>query len=154
MTRKEDNKLARYTAFPRMQPFNRECEFIVRRGIKVAGIDLKDGDPIDKTQLTTRRLRQLYEQRYIVQGEPKQSIPTLVPHSIDFKQLPTAAIITWLAARNKIPRPNSDRAKIIALAEVVQQKEKEADDGVVSGKSTKKSNRKGVQGAPVEGSVA
>lgn len=153
MTR-DTAKLARYTAFPRMQPFNRECEFTVRRAITVNGVDLKDGDSVDKTQLTTRRLRQLYEQRFIVQGAVQQNIPGLQKHAIDFKQLPTAAIIAWLAERKKTPRPDSDRAKIISLAETVQRKEKEADDALLPGKPNKKRNRERIQGAAAEGSAA
>jgi len=128
--------MSRYTAFPRPLPFNRDCEFTVRRGIRLNGQEFKDGDVIDKTLLTTRRLRQLFEQRFIVQGD---SVPNtlVVPHSIDFKQLPTAAIVSWLAQRQKTPRPGSDRAKTIALAEIVQRKEKEAEDGVVSGNPVK-----------------
>lgn len=145
--------MTRYTAFPRMQPFNRECDFTVKRQITLAGIVLKFGDTVDKTLLTTRRLRQLYEQRFIVQGELSSKV-LIAPHSIDFKQLPTAAIISWLAQRQKTPRPNSDRAKIISLAEVVQRKEKEADDAVVPGKSTPKRNTQGVQGTAASGSAA
>lgn len=145
--------MPRYTSFPRLVQFNRECEFTVRREITLAGAKLKFGDVVDKTQLTTRRLRQLYEQRFIVQGEIDR--PNLIaPHSIDFKQLPTAAIVNWLAQRNKVPRPNSDRAKIISLAEVVQRKEKEAEDAIVSGNATKERNLQGVQGKAPDGDSA
>jgi len=145
--------MPRYTAFPRMQPFNRECEFTVKRQITLAGTVLKFGDTVDKTLLTTRRLRQLYEQRFIVQGDLDR--PALIaPHSIDFKQLPTAAIVSWLAARHKIPRPGSDRAKIISLAETIQAKEKEADNAVVSGNADKKRNLQRVQRPAADGDSA
>lgn len=124
--------MSRFTAFPRPLPFNRDCVFTIKRAVTLSGKKYGDGDVLDKTLLTTRRLRQLYEQRFIVQGDPDNKM-VIAPHSIDFKQLPTTAIISWLAQRQKTPRPGSDRAKIINLAEIVQRKEKEADDAIVSG---------------------
>lgn len=143
---------ARYTSFPRLQRFNRECEFTVKRPISLGGVPFKAGDVLDKTLVTTRRLRQLHDQRYVVQG-PVPVVGPGLPQEIDFAQLPTAAIIDWLRQRKRSPRPDSDRAGIINLARVVQEKEKakaeaekkEATDAVVSQPDTN-GNSKRVQG--------
>lgn len=139
--------MTRYTSFPRLQRFNRDCDFTVNRKLRLNGVDLDPGAPVDKTLLTTRRLRQLYDQRYIAQG-PNPLLGPSVPAEIDFAQLPTAAIVEWLAHRRKHPRPNSDRAGIINLARVVRDKEKakEAANAVVSGKPTEEGDSLGVQG--------
>lgn len=136
--------MTRYTAFPRLAAFNRECEFTAKKQLLIRGKIFQFGDVIDKTLLTTRRLRQLFEQRQIVQGDFEEKV-LIPPHSIDFKQLPTNSIISWLAERKKMPRPGSDRAKIIALAETVQRKEKEAADALVSGNADKEPDLQGVQ---------
>lgn len=141
--------MTRYTSFPRLPRFNRECEFTVQREIKINGVVFTPGSPLDKTHLSTRRLRQLFDQRFIGQGAVPLKGPEL-PSEIDFAQLPTAAIIDWLKQRQKSPRPNSDRAKIINLAKVVQAKEKEAAqkevaDGIVPGNSTEERDPRGVQ---------
>lgn len=46
-------------------PFDPSREFTVTRPLPVNGVALGSGSPFDKTQVTTRRLRQLYEQRWI-----------------------------------------------------------------------------------------
>ncbi len=147
--------MTRYTAFPRLTRFNRECEFKVKRKIKLNGVEFKEGSIVDKTLLTTRRLRQLHDQRYLEQLPIPLTGPE-VPTELNFVQLPTAAIIDWLAQRGKQPRPNSDRAKIINLATVVQEKEKaakekETGDALVPGDATKERVGEGVPRTAAEG---
>lgn len=45
--------------------FDRDQEFEVRRPFRAAGVDFNRGDTFDKTLVTTRTLRQLYESRRI-----------------------------------------------------------------------------------------
>jgi hypothetical protein len=45
------------------QKFDRADNFIVSRPVTVRGVDLIPGDPFDKTTVTTRTLRQLFESR-------------------------------------------------------------------------------------------
>jgi hypothetical protein len=45
--------------------FDRSKDFVVSRPFRLRGIDLVAGDPLDKTMVTTRTLRQLYESRKI-----------------------------------------------------------------------------------------
>lgn len=116
---------SRYTSFPRLSRFNRECEFTIAKPQKVSGVEYKVGDVLDKTLVTTRRLRQLFDQRKVSQGLPPHLGPT-VPAELDFAQLPTAAVVEWLAQRKKAPRHGSNRTGIINLARVVLEKEKAA----------------------------
>lgn len=45
--------------------FDRSQEFVVQKPFRLQGVDLVAGDPLDKTMVTTRTLRQLYESRRI-----------------------------------------------------------------------------------------
>jgi hypothetical protein len=45
--------------------FDRDQDFVVSKPFRVRGIDLVAGDTLDKTMVTTRTLRQLYESRKI-----------------------------------------------------------------------------------------
>lgn len=45
--------------------FDRSKDFVVSKPFRLRGIDLVAGDPLDKTMVTTRTLRQLYESRKI-----------------------------------------------------------------------------------------
>lgn len=51
---------------------SRDAEFIIRKSFPIAGVPQKPGSPFDKSKVSTRRLRQLWEQRYldIVGGMP------------------------------------------------------------------------------------
>lgn len=45
--------------------FDRDREFVVRRSIRINGELFDDGQALDKTAFTVRRLRQLYDSRTI-----------------------------------------------------------------------------------------
>lgn len=45
--------------------FDRDAEFVASKPIRVNGADLRPGDHLDKTALSTRALRLLYEARKI-----------------------------------------------------------------------------------------
>ncbi len=45
--------------------FDRSNDFVVLRPVTVHGVALTPGDPFDKTTVTTRTLRQLFDQRKI-----------------------------------------------------------------------------------------
>lgn len=47
------------------EDFDRERSFVAKRSFVFAGQGYVPGQSIDKTQFTVRRLRQLYDQRYI-----------------------------------------------------------------------------------------
>lgn len=93
-----------------LKPFDRNNEFIVKRELKIQGQVFRNGDPLDKSSLTTRRLRQLYELRSIVAAPPD---PNKKP---DFLKMPTKDILAWLKVRGVIPRYGALRASIITQA--------------------------------------
>ena len=45
--------------------FNRDDDFVAQKTMLVNGVTVFPGQPIDKTQFTTRRLRCLYDWRWI-----------------------------------------------------------------------------------------
>lgn len=47
------------------EPFNRHRDFVLSRPLTIQGASLGIGDPVDKSKLTDRRLRQLYDTRMI-----------------------------------------------------------------------------------------
>ncbi len=53
------------------EPFDRERDFVTSRSLPVSGRVFTPGERFDKTLVTDRRLRQMYEQR-ILNVEPKK----------------------------------------------------------------------------------
>lgn len=94
-----------------LKPFDRDDEFIVKRQLKVQGKIFQIGDRLDKSLLTTRRLRQLYELRNLEAAPPD---PNQKP---DFLKMPTDDIRAWLKKRDVVVRYGAKRAAIIAQAE-------------------------------------
>jgi len=116
--------MTKYTAFPRLEQFDRNQKFIVRREIKVSGKLFKYGEELDKNLLTTRRLRQMYEQRFVsMEQYASDEVSNTEPA---FEQLPTRAILDWLNTRKVVVRKGWDRAKIIQKAYKTFYKEREA----------------------------
>lgn len=73
---------------PRRLDYDPDGEFIVRRKTTVAGLTFEAGDIFDKTLVTRRRLRQMFDQRVIVrplfaeprlQREPVDEDPSTLP---------------------------------------------------------------------------
>jgi hypothetical protein len=63
--------------------FDRANDFIVSKPFRVRGIDLVAGDAFDKTMVTTRTLRQLFESRKLKVATvpiPAQPLPFRVKH--------------------------------------------------------------------------
>lgn len=106
-----------FQAFPRMVPFDRNCDFFAARKITIQGINLIPGDKINKDLMTTRTLRQLYEQRWIKQVEAVEAAEDPVNSKPDFTLLPDEAIINWLESRKVIPRFGASREKLLSLAD-------------------------------------
>lgn len=68
------------------EDFDRDRNFIAKRSFVFAGLGYAPGQAVDKTKLTVRRLRQLYDQRYVEYGPdimpevmPPPSQPVVVP---------------------------------------------------------------------------
>lgn len=60
--------------------FDRANDFIVSRPVKVRGVMLIPGDPFDKTTVTTRTLRQLFESRKLRVSQSANENNLIVKH--------------------------------------------------------------------------
>lgn len=60
-------------AYIPLAPFDRERDFVAQRDFTLHGVNLKKGDPIDKTTCSTRTLRLVFEARAI--GYPEHQGP-------------------------------------------------------------------------------
>lgn len=76
-------------AFPRPK-FDPKQEFVVSKPFTYSGQGLVIGQLFDKTWSTERRLRQLYEQRYLrfLEGEPVPKEPA--PKKVERRKLKAA----------------------------------------------------------------
>lgn len=112
--------MARYTAFPRFQPFDRDREFRVHRagraghGLKLSGKLYKLGEHVDKTLLNTRRLRQLYERRFL-EMIPKEEVFSNGIRPV-FEKMRTESIKSFLSAKSIRFRTGWKRANFINAA--------------------------------------
>lgn len=104
----------------RPEPFDRNNKFVVRREMLINGKKFKFGDELDKDLLTTRRLRQLYEQRFVVMEECDDDEEENVKPV--FEKLPTQSVLDWLKTHKVRPRAGSKRDKVINLANTVWDK--------------------------------
>jgi len=96
---------------PRFEQFDRDRNFLVTRSVVVSGKKFGPGDPFDKTLVTTRRLRQLYDHRFLKMGPAERNLePQGRPN---FAVLPEAAIREWLSA-HKVLAPPFTTAKALA----------------------------------------
>lgn len=62
--------------------FDRERDFVVRKALTLGGVKHAPGEPFDKSLVTTRRLRQLFDSRTIMfagenPGAPSDQLTTL-----------------------------------------------------------------------------
>ena len=97
--------------YPRFEQFDRDRNFLVTRSVVVSGKKFGPGDQFDKTLVTTRRLRQLYEHRFLKMGPAERNLePQGRPN---FAVLPEAAIREWLSA-HKVLAPPFTTAKALA----------------------------------------
>jgi hypothetical protein len=60
--------------------FRSDNDFVVLRPVKVHGIVLTPGDPFDKTTVTTRTLRQLFDSRKIKVSQVANDQALIVKH--------------------------------------------------------------------------
>lgn len=57
--------LTRSTRYSRARNFDRDAEFVVLRPLTVGGVDLRPGDPFDKSRASLRTHQLLFAQRKI-----------------------------------------------------------------------------------------
>jgi hypothetical protein len=60
------------------KPFNYSDDFVVNKPFKLGGAKLVKGEPVPKVRLSPRRMRQLYDQRYVA------PVPSEAPEAEQF----------------------------------------------------------------------
>jgi hypothetical protein len=72
-----------------LKAFDRERDFLAHKPMRVAGADFLPGQPFDKSLVSTRRLRQLYDSRKVVMV-PKDAPAAVAPVEIpeNWRDLP------------------------------------------------------------------
>lgn len=99
----------------RLEEFDPSRNFVsARKDLTLNGKKLERDDPFDKTQVTTRRLKQLYEQGWIT-----YAIEEVRGHASYLSSLSDDQLRDWLSLRGKIPRRGVSRDKLLAQAEAV-----------------------------------
>lgn len=56
-------------------PFDRDADFVIARPFLLSGVNMQPGQRLDKTLVTVRRHRQLYDKRLVEQGNPPVTMP-------------------------------------------------------------------------------
>lgn len=112
--------MARYKSFQKLAPFERNSNFKVRRRFRLLGKWYNDNDLVPKELFTTRRLRQLYEQRMIEAVPLDYGDETTKP---DFKQMTTANLKAFLKENKCTPRNSWMRDRLIEKAEQIWERE-------------------------------
>ncbi len=74
---------------PKPAEFNRNNDFVVGKRLLVSSRLFETGQPFDKTLVSTRRLRQLYDAKYLQMlprqpkpPEPPEPEPVVIPESL------------------------------------------------------------------------
>jgi hypothetical protein len=113
-----------------MRPeFDRDRELIVVKPFNIQGRRWNCEEVFDPKQVTVRRLRQLYDSRYLKHMPEIKSAaqPTEAPPPIPkFEELTSAGIKQWLKNHGVRPHPRTSHAKLVELALA---KWKEVNDG-------------------------
>lgn len=92
------------TISPRMHArFDRADEFAAARQFTCGGVAYEPGQAFDKTKVNTRRLRQLYDSRWIrvVHTAQDAGTPHFKPRMPDFAGMSANGVRAWLES-NKI----------------------------------------------------
>ena len=108
--------MARYTAFSRLRPFDRDLEFVVCKGMKLDGKVLAVGAVVDKSVLSTRRLRQLYETRKVAPVSIDEMQVNGVAKPPVFEKMKTESVRSFLNTRNVVIRAGWKREQLIKKA--------------------------------------
>lgn len=102
--------------FPVQERFDPAREFSVARRFKLSGVEQVPPQPFDKGLTSTRRLKQLYEQR-LLKMLPRAEVQQPAPEPVRpvFTELSSEALRDWLRAINAPPRSGISRARLIEL---------------------------------------
>jgi len=98
------------------EAFDAGRDFVVTRVMLVSGLKFLPGHPFDKKLVTTRRLRQLFEQRCLDMLPGIGAETPLTPSKPDFAALPEEAIKDWLRVHGVVPRFGWERDRLVNAA--------------------------------------
>jgi hypothetical protein len=100
--------MARNTLLRREDELDRGMDFVVVRGFRVNGKQVLPGERFDTSQVTVRRLRQMYDRRMI--DIPQVGQPVTAPVAADPRAaLSNEALAAQLTEKGIVPRPNASR---------------------------------------------
>lgn len=101
------------------EDFDERRDFACTRTFTLGGVTYKMNDTLQKDQLTVRRLRQLYDHRYIRMlpwGVEEASAKTDVIQMPAFASMQTEALEVFLQSNNVVPRIGSSRDVLLKKA--------------------------------------
>lgn len=142
---------------PKRNKYNREqfdpnATFVALRTIVTQSKHFNPGDEFDKKLVNVRRLRQLYEQRWLdMVDTPAPTLDTAkskIPVKPDFLHISNEGLRVWLRNHGITPSPKTMRDKLIEMAE---QKWKEYIDGLAASGQDSEYSGEGVPGQTDEG---
>lgn len=100
------------TTLSRQDEFDRGRDFVVVKNVIVNGKAYAPGDKFDTTQVTVRRLRQMYESRMIDIphiGQPVKPTPEPQAAGDGLDLLTDEELGARLNSKGVVPRPNASR---------------------------------------------
>lgn len=97
------------------EKFDPARDFIVNRSLKCGGRDFVRGSLFDKTIVSTRRLRQLYDRRDVNMLAAAEKPRTVTPPKFSF--LPVEAVADWLRQHGIVPRFGATKESLVDRAE-------------------------------------
>ena len=93
----------------RRDAFDRDREFVVGKSLTLRGRPFGPGDAFDKTLVSTRRLRQLYDSRYLKMSDAQTAtISAVDPDAMSDNQL-----ILYLEDNGVVPRFGASRTWLV-----------------------------------------
>ena len=100
------------------EEFDAGRDFVVteRSDLTISGTKFLPRQPFDKTLVSTRRLRQLFEQRRLEMLPGPGAETPLTPSRPDFAVLPEEAIKDWLKVHGVVPRFGWERDRLVEAA--------------------------------------
>ena len=113
------------------EEFDAGRNFIVteRAPVTISGVKFLPNQPFDKKLVTTRRLRQLFEQRRLEMLPGIGAETPLTPTKPDFAALPEEAIKDWLKVHGVIPRFGWERDRLVEAASTEWERRFGTSDG-------------------------
>lgn len=108
------------------EEFDRDRDFVVMRPLLAQGTQFQPGDLFDNSAVTTRRLRQLWEQRFLRMLPPEERKQPLsssgdseILRASYLDGLSENQLRDWIRLRGRHPRRGMDRKRLLRMVEVI-----------------------------------